>query len=75
MLQSKEEEVEAEFRSYKEANPDWLTNLQKGQVVASYNFRLAALSGTVLFPPTPNLVLFYTVLTCFFLFSYYFLVG
>ena len=42
MSQSKEE-IEAELRTYKEANPDWWTNLQKGLIVASYNNRLAAL--------------------------------
>eukprot|EP01031_Cornospumella_fuschlensis_P034306 gene34306-41521_t len=41
MLQSKKD-IEAELQAYKEANPDWMRNLEKGKIVASYNIRLAS---------------------------------
>eukprot|EP01031_Cornospumella_fuschlensis_P027413 gene27413-33110_t len=37
------EAIEGELQAYKVANPDWLGNLEKGKIVASYNHRLAAL--------------------------------
>jgi hypothetical protein len=37
------EQIENELQSFKNANPDWLTNVEKGQIVASYNNRLASI--------------------------------
>ncbi len=44
MHQSKND-IEMELEYYKKLNSDFLSNLEKSQVVASYNMRLAALSG------------------------------
>ena len=46
MSQTKEQ-VEQEFAQWKQANPDYLTNENKGAVLASYNNRLASFVGNV----------------------------
>jgi hypothetical protein len=58
MSQSKIE-IEAELQAYKHANPDWLGNLEKGKIVASYNNRLAALPGTI----SPNSTAFSSLIS------------
>ena len=39
------EQIEDELQSFKNANSDWLTDVVKGQIVASYNNRLATFTG------------------------------
>ncbi len=44
MSQTKEQ-IEDELQSFKNANSDWMTDVVKGQIVASYNNRLATFTG------------------------------
>ena len=41
------EEIVSELRVYKNANVDWVTDVEKAKVVASYNNRLASMSPIV----------------------------
>jgi hypothetical protein len=47
MSQTKEQ-IEDELQSFKDAYPDWLTDVEKGQIVASYNNRLTTFPGLFL---------------------------
>jgi hypothetical protein len=40
------DEIEDEFKAYKNVNPDWMTVIVKGQIVAAYQNRLASFSGS-----------------------------
>ena len=48
MSEETREETVSELRAYKGANPNWITDIEMAQVVASYNNRLASMS-----PPAP----------------------
>jgi hypothetical protein len=39
------EQIEQELQAYKNANVDWMNDVTKGQIIASYNNRLANFSG------------------------------
>ncbi len=47
-MSTTKEEIEQEFKDFKTANPRWMENNEDKAVVASYNNRLASLTGLVL---------------------------
>jgi hypothetical protein len=63
MSQTKEQ-IEGELEAYKIANPDWMTDVSKGQIIASYNNRLASLPGSHTSIICPACVYFSFDFTC-----------
>ena len=58
MAEETREEIVSELRAYKVANPNWITDVERATVVASFNNRLASMSPV----PAPGFILFYFIL-------------